>query len=107
MTTTHLGNAAVILGYNNLPYPLEDAFTAGMGDHRDSYDIEGICAEARKALEAALPEGITLVGDELFIEVTEWPNTVPLPEGWAAAAAGALDEDTLYAIWARHERTTS
>ena len=36
MTTTHLGNAAVILGYNNLPYPLEDAFTAGMGDHRDS-----------------------------------------------------------------------
>ena len=38
-----------------------------------------------------------------MVEVVEWPETRPLPDGWQEEVRDALDADVLAGIWARHE----
>jgi len=37
-----------------------------LGDFADEYDVEAIAADYRQAINAALPEGVSLVGNEFI-----------------------------------------
>lgn len=100
---TRLGNVATTIGLASTPEPLDEVVLAGLGEHRDDYDVEAIAAAARAVIEGALPDGVYLVGEDLMVEVAAWPDARHLPDGWQEEARDALDADTLAGIWACHE----
>ena len=100
---TRLGNAVTTLGLASMPEPLDEVVLYGLDEYRDDYDVEAIAADARAVIEGALPDGVCLMGEDLMVEVVEWPETRPLPDGWQEEVRDALDAGTLAGIWARHE----
>ena len=71
---TRLGNVVTTLGLASTPEPLDEVVLAGLGEHRDDYDVEAIAAAARAVIEGALPDGVYLVGEDLMVEVAAWPR---------------------------------
>lgn len=53
--------------------------------------MEAIAGDARAVIEGALPDGVYLIGEDLMVEVVEWPETRPLPDGWQEEVRDALD----------------
>ena len=102
-TIARLGNVVTTLGLASMPEPLDEVVLLGLDEFRDDYDVEAIAGDARAVIEGALPDGVVLMGEDLMVEVVEWPETRPLPDGWQEEVRDALDADVLAGIWARHE----
>jgi len=45
---------------------VEQSVLVALGDYADDYDIDAIAADYRAAINEALPEGVTLAGNEFF-----------------------------------------
>lgn len=45
---------------------LEDSVAEYAGEHADDYDLDEVAAQYRAAINAVLPEGVTLEGDMLY-----------------------------------------
>ena len=50
------------------PYSLsvEQSVVEALGDYADDYDVEAIAADWRRAINEALPPGVSLVGNEFI-----------------------------------------
>ena len=50
------------------PYSLsvEQTVREALGDYADQYDVDAIAADYRQAINQALPEGVSLCGDEFI-----------------------------------------
>lgn len=87
---------------------VEQTVVEALGDYAHEYDVEAIARDYRDAINKALPQGVTLAGDE-FIG-PHHPNPREF-EGYPVDDRGVLDikaiVDTVdfWEIANRHERT--
>lgn len=74
---------------------LADYIAGALGDYAADYDLTAIETEVRAALNAALPEGVSLAGNELYGPYDERSREIDYP-----AVLGRVD---FWEIAARHE----
>lgn len=91
--TTEYGTWADATSYHRP----EDGIAEYLADQGDAYDAAAIAADYRAAIASALPEGVTLAGDQLY-------GPYPRPDDYAEQIDGAIDAVDLAAIVDRHER---
>jgi hypothetical protein len=93
MTTTTSYGTWVTEGDTNA-LDVAQTIRAALGGYAGDYDLAAIEAEYRAAIDAALPEGMTLAGDEFL-------GPVPVIEVDIAACVDGVD---LWAIIERHDK---
>jgi hypothetical protein len=62
-TTTSYGNWTLVERYS---VSVEDGVAAALGDFADEYDVDAIARDYRAAINAVLPEGVSLNGNEFY-----------------------------------------
>lgn len=87
---------------------VEQTIYEALGDYADEYDIDGIAADWRAAINEALPEGVALAGNE-FIgpyhrEFVTWDEDLEDEDGRLNIKA-VVDGIDFWEIAARHEIT--
>jgi len=82
--------------------------TEALGDYADDYDVDAIVADYRDAINAALPQGVTLAGDEF---IGPWRPADDEFDGYPVDDHGVLDIKAIvdgvdfWAIADRHDKT--
>jgi hypothetical protein len=61
-TTTEYGTWADVAS----EVTVEDTITTALGDHGAGFDVDAIVSDYRAAINAALPTGVVLAGDDFF-----------------------------------------
>lgn len=103
-TTTSYGT------WNNRVEPsdltVEQSVTVSLGDYASEYDIDEIVSEYRTAINAVLPAGVSLIGDEFIGPYSPadatWGPELEDEDGRLNIKAIVEDID-FWAIAARHE----
>ncbi len=86
---------------------VEHSVSVALGDYADAYDVDGIAADYRDAINAALPEGVSLCGDQFIGPYYEADKTW----GPELERCGSLNirkivrEVDFWAIAAKHDKT--
>jgi len=85
---------------------VEQTIYEALGDYADDYDIDAIAADYRDAINMALPEGVTLAGDEFigpyYAEDATWGPELEDEDG-RLDIKSIVDGVDLWAIVAKHE----
>ncbi|WP_043654504.1 hypothetical protein [Nocardia thailandica] len=74
-----------------------------LGEFANEYDIDAIEGEYRAAIDAALPEGLQLVGDEFIAELDADYSGYPASDDGRLDIKAIVDEIDFWAIAEKHE----
>lgn len=97
-TTTSYGTWVTV---TNSPYlTLRQDVEAFTGEYGGDYDVDAIERDYRAAINAALPGGVTLAGEEFY-------GPVPVDNAATDAIAPAIDEVDFWAIVQRHDKAAA
>ncbi|MFN6549558.1 hypothetical protein ACP6C7_03820 [Mycolicibacterium septicum] len=73
-----------------------------LGEHVDAFDVEAICRDYREAIDAVLPAGLTLHGDEFLGPIPNGDGDERIDVDWEALGR-AIEAIDLGEICQRHE----
>jgi hypothetical protein len=79
---------------------VEDTVAGYLGEFAADYDLDGLVAAYREAINAALPGDIVLAGDSFY-------GPYPKPDGYGQGIQGAIDSVDLDALAEQYNRTES
>jgi hypothetical protein len=84
--------------YDQSNLRVEDTIADYLGEFADNYDVPGLVAAYRAAINEALPEGITLAGDHFY---------GPYPRDFDVDLAESIDTIDLATLTEQHDLTAA